>query len=117
MIITNGQATVYTETTYTDPRFGTRHAKRGEPVYTGICQWRYNNSDLRTPTQGFQRETAILEVLIPHTPGITTLKQLSLEIKTETETTQADIFRVEHLPLVSVTRLTATLKTKSTPVR
>lgn len=117
MIITNATATIYTETTATDPRFGTRHTRRGEPLYTGICQWRHLNQDLHTPTQGSQRETATIEILIPHTPTITTLCELSTELQTGKETIKADIFRVEHLPLVDITRLTATLKIKSNPVK
>lgn len=111
MIITNGQASIYTNTAGTDPTYGTRTSTRRAEFYFGPCQWRYLNQDLQAPAQASQREVATIEVLVPYIAELSNRHVQEIEIKTEEkETITADIFRVEQLRLVRVTRLTATLR-------
>lgn len=114
MIIQNGTAAIYREEIIPDPRFQTRKKVRGEEIHRGACQWRPLQNDLHTPTPPTSRETATIEILIPYTPAIPHSQSIAVEITPSTEqgTITATITQVEHLHLVKITRLTATLTSR-----
>lgn len=116
MIITNGTLHLYRTEAVTDPGTHLRRTEAGATLYRGACQWRHLTEDSRTPTPPTTRETATLEVLIPHDPTIPLTAPLALEVRAAgVETIAANVFRVEHLHLVDITRLTATVTATRTP--